>query len=606
MARSSRYVLLALLLAVGAVLVYRYRPHTHHPQSSAADTHPEPILVLGVAEPEEMRVEPFPKFLPSEPERMLGDAMKETRGNSDPNALLPALNPILAKYPDYGDGYVMRLGSLCSGKDHAAILSDINNALKYNASSENAKETQASMLSMKAKLEHDGGDDTAAMRDLDTAVHANLADAARFTNSGATAPEKTAAACTWTETDMEELKQHFPNDYRAYLFAGLYYGFFSTWNDTSLKPAMENLDKAAELNPNSALPHFYKAHVMQQALFLNSMNWSDAQRAELNKHLLDELTRALALDLNLLPAVSDRAEVYFSLKQFQQAIPDYDKAIALDPKDYGAYNDRGLANMELGKTYDAISDFGDAIRLKPRELQKSDSYENRADAYLKTEQWALAVRDLTTAISLQTGGISFLMNINQFRALYPEYKPASDETVARKLNQTFFPNLKYEDFSNSFLHDNVEKGFFNSSALPDLYVKRSDAYLKEGDWHSAAVDSRRAANGFKRLATADRWRSIGTQQNSQLYIDMQTFDDSATTSMKLWTKQTDGAADSSGSYSLNQYEFNCTTRQLRTVSFARYSATGNLLASRGDGKWESSIPDTLGETLLNDMCRAQK
>lgn len=553
-----------------------------------------------------MRVEPFPKFVPTEPERMLGDAMKETRGNSDPNALLPALNQILAKHPDYGDGYVMRLGSLCSGKDHGAILSDINNALKYNAGSENAKETQASMLSMKAKLEHDGGDDTTAMRDLDAAVHANLAGAARFTNSGATAPEKTAAACTWTETDMDQLKQHFPNDYRAYLFAGLYYGFFSTWNDPSLRPAMENLDKAAELNPNSALPHFYKAHIMQQATFLKSMNWSDAQRVELNKHLLDELTKALVLDPNLLPAVTDRAEVYFSLKQFQQAIPDYDKAIALDPKDFGAYNDRGLSNLELGKTYAAVSDFGDAIRLKPRELQKSDSYENRADAYLKTEQWALAIRDLTTAISLQTGGVSFLMNINQFRAIYPEYKAASDEAVARKLNQTFFPNLKYEDFSKSFLHDNVEKGFFSSSTLPDLYVKRSDAYLKEGDWHSAAVDFRRAANGFKRLAMADRWRSIGTRQNSQLYIDMQTFDDSAITSMKLWTKQTEGATDDSGPYSLNQYEFNCTTRQLRTVSFARYSATGNLLASRGDGKWESSIPDTLGETLLNDMCRSQK
>jgi hypothetical protein len=152
----------------------------------------------------------------------------------------------------------------------------------------------------------------------------------------------------------------------------------------------------------------------------------------------------------------------------------------------------------------------------------------------------------------------------------------------------------------------VEKGFFSSTTLPDLYIKRSDAYLKADDWHSAAVDFRRAANGFKRLATADRWRSIGTQQNSQLYIDMQTFDDSTTTSMKLWTKEMQGAADSTGPYSLNQYEFNCATRQLRTVSFASYSASGNLLANRGDGKWESSIPDTLGETLLNDLCRSQK
>jgi hypothetical protein len=62
----------------------------------------------------------------------------------------------------------------------------------------------------------------------------------------------------------------------------------------------------------------------------------------------------------------------------------------------------------------------------------------------------------------------------------------------------------------------------------------------------------------------------------------------------------------SGPYSLNQYEFNCTTRQLRAVSSATYSASGNFLGSHGDGKWESSIPDTLGETLLNNMCRSQK
>ena len=607
MARSSRYVLLASLIvaAVAAFFVFMHDRHAAS-QAPAAETHRDPILIPGVTEPEEMRVEPFPVLVPTAPERMLGDAMKETRGNGDPNALLLALNRILTKYPDFADGYAMRLASLCNGKDHSAILSDINNALKYNSSSESAKETQAGMLSMKAKLEHDNGDDDDALRDLDRSIHVNLADAAQFANSGATAPEKTAAACTWTETDMDQLKQHFPKDYRTYLFAGLYYGFFSTWNDASLKPAMDNLDKAAELAPNSALPHFYKAHVMQHGLFLKSMGWSEAQRAERNQQLLTELSKALALDPNLLPAIKDRAEAYFSLKEFQRAIPDYDKAVALDPKDYGSLNDRGLAKMNLENTYDAISDFTDAIRLRPRTLQQSDSYENRADAYLKTEQWALAIRDLTTAISLQTGGVSFLMNIDQFRALYPEYKPASDEAVARKLNQTFYPNLKYEDFSKSFLHDNVQKGFFSSTTLPDLYIKRSDAYLKADDWHNAAVDFRRAANGFKRLATADRWRPIGTRQNSQLYIDMQTFDDSAATSMKLWAKEMEGPADSSGPYTLNQYEFNCTARQLRTVSFASYGANGNLLASRGDGKWESAIPDTLGETLLNDMCKSQR
>ena len=97
MARFLRYVILALLLASAAILVYRYRGHMERPQGQVAEVHREPILIPGVTEPEEMRVEPFPVFVPTEPERMLGEAMKEIRGNSDPNALLPALNRILAK-----------------------------------------------------------------------------------------------------------------------------------------------------------------------------------------------------------------------------------------------------------------------------------------------------------------------------------------------------------------------------------------------------------------------------------------------------------------------------------------------------------------------------
>jgi hypothetical protein len=80
-----------------------------------------PVLISGVNEPDEMRVEPFPLTIDlTPPERMLGDAMK-SGGNNKPAALLPALNQILAKHPDFTDGYVMRLGALCEGNDLIAI-----------------------------------------------------------------------------------------------------------------------------------------------------------------------------------------------------------------------------------------------------------------------------------------------------------------------------------------------------------------------------------------------------------------------------------------------------------------------------------------------------
>ena len=79
-------------------------------------------------------------------------------------------------------------------------------------------------------------------------------------------------------------------------------------------------------------------------------------------------------------------------------------------------SDRGLAKTRLDRDYDAISDFGSAIKFQPREYY---SYENRADANVKTRPWDRAIDDLTTAISLQVGPASLLMNVGQFRAIYP-------------------------------------------------------------------------------------------------------------------------------------------------------------------------------------------
>ncbi|MGD0945867.1 MAG: surface-adhesin E family protein [Candidatus Binatia bacterium] len=589
------------LLAIGAVLVLgliallAYHVHLEHGRSGVAvSRHTNPILIPGIQEPEEMRVEPIPVEVPTEPDRMLGEAMEQVGNSKSPAALLPALDRILAKYPDYSDGYLLRLVSLCEGNDRAAILSNINSALKYIGNSRIGKDSLGSLLSMRAKIEHANGDDGSAMEDLDKAIHANLGDPTQFVNSGAVAPEKSASACTWTAPDMDALVQRFPDDYRAYLMRGLYYGFFK-WNEGSLRPAIENVRKAGEMNAASALPHFFMAYIYKR----DRLGMSDAQRENLNHEMLTELTTALRIDPNLLPALIERAEVYYELKQFQEAVPDYDKILSLDPTNAGAYNDRALAEMELGNTYDAISDFGEAIKNKKRELLESSSYENRATAYMKTQQWDLAISDLTTAISLQVPAVLILGNIKQFRALYPEYATASDEAVAHKLNQTFYPVMKYEDFSKGFLHH--EKAL--SVTLPELYLQRSDAYLKAGRWHHAAVDFRRATDGFANYADAfARWRGVGSFQNSQVYIDMKTFDDTHSDCVKLWIKQAD-TPSVTGPYSLQQFELNCEARQIRSVSFVDYGASGNVVGGREGENWGSVVPDTLGETLFNGVCR---
>jgi hypothetical protein len=220
---------------------------------------------------------------------------------------------------------------------------------------------------------------------------------------------------------------------------------------------------------------------------------------------------------------------------------------------------------------------------------------------MKTRQWDLAIRDLTTAISLQIGSSILLMNVSQFRAIYPEYKAAPDVAIARKLHQAFYPNLEYEGFAKKFFTQKA----MSSTIIPDVYLKRSDAYLKKGNWHLASIDFRRAINGFPDYAdVVDRWREIGQIVDGRSYIDMKTFDDARSDSIKVWVKNARGASDAIGPYELRRFELNCGARQIRTLSVANYDASGDIVGSREGGRWASILPDSIGETLHSGACRA--
>jgi len=228
------------------------------------------------------------------------------------------------------------------------------------------------------------------------------------------------------------------------------------------------------------------------------------------------------------------------------------------PQDWIDYHDRGLTKMLSGSPYEAISDFTAAIKIEGRELLKSSGYEGRAEAYMQTRQWDLAIADLNTAISLQISSILMLGNVRQFRDIYPEYAAASDEAIGRKLHQTFYPNLKYEDLSQKFLTGRP----LASTIIPDLYLKRSDAYLHKGDWRRALIDFRRATNGFSDYG--DRWRKFEAHN----FVDMKTFETTRGGSVKMWIKEAQGESDDPGPYKLFRFELNCSGEQIRTLSWA--------------------------------------
>lgn len=585
----------AIALLLGAILLLGFR--STHAQTAATDSQQSaPILLSGVKEPEEMRVEPVPLIVPTASEKMLAAETKNLR-----DLTIPALDAVLAKFPDYSDGYAMRAGLFCQhGRDPSPILSDVNNALKYESNS-GVKGSMAGLLSMRAKLEYASGDKAVAFADLWRAINSNLTDADKFANSGAVKPEKTASICTWTEPDMDALVKQFPADYRPYLLRGLYFSFFTTFSSdqSMLNQAVENFHKAADVNPHAALPHYYLAEVLLRWSFFKKFSMSSEQHVAFNRTILDELNKAIALDAKLGPALLDRANFYLDHKQTPQAISDYDSFLKLQLHNADALDGLGHAEIDIGNPYEAISDFGKAIDALKGSNDIANEYATRADAYMKTDQWDLAIKDLTSAISLQIGKQIILMNIGQFRALYPQYNAASNEAIAHKLNRTFFPNMKYDDFAKLFLQT-------NHGWTPDTtyYLERSRAYLRAGEWDSAVDDFRRAKTGADFAMDDDRWGEITSSQNMQWYIDMRTLDNPRSGSAKVWVKEVQGSGDDAGAYSLQQYELNCGARQIRATSVADYDASGKLTGSHQGERWASVVPETLGETLYNGVCRS--
>ena len=173
---------------------------------------------------------------------------------------------------------------------------------------------------------------------------------------------------------MDALVQRLPNDYRPYIFRGLYHGFFVFFADETkkqdeLKRAFDDLNRAAKVNPTSPLQIFLKAEIFERKYLLQMMNIYNPQHDELNNTMIALLNAVLSIDKN---SVEDTSASRIGLLAFEdrgrQEIADWNRVLTLDPKNFAAYNDRAAAKLELGDTYEAISDFSDAIKNRKREL----------------------------------------------------------------------------------------------------------------------------------------------------------------------------------------------------------------------------------------------
>lgn len=514
------------------------------------------------------------------------------------------LRKALRKYPEYSDPYFLRatLSIKLGDKDYPQALVDIDKAIQYHSSAkyETIYNSIAEMYVLRAKVDMLAGNDQQAMIDMEKAIRADP-DTNVF-NRGGVKPEEESNAAALQKRDFDSLVSKFPDDYRVYMFRGLFYGFFTPFDEQYYTPALNDLKRAQTLKPNSALVEYLLGVVYQKAAFWTKAAWADISdsggyKDKVNAVALQYFDSAVTLDPGFTEAEAQLAESLYSLRRYSEAITAYDKVIELDPNRIGAYNDRGLAKINVNDNFGAISDFSKSIELRKLKADSSlnDTYEHRAEAYTKVSNFGSAIEDYSRAIGMKFASQVFLMSISQIRDIYPEFKDISDQNLLEGLRQKYYPNMKPADFLGQYQKN---KKPFEDFVLAGLYENRGDSYLHAGNYMRAANEYARSLH-VDSTYRLDRWKVVSKTSDADFSIDVQTLNFSQGNVVSLWLK-----ISKSGSQLYDQvnYQIDCSGGKIKTLASARYNSYGNPINTTGEQEWQVIVPETIGETLHNNVC----
>jgi tetratricopeptide (TPR) repeat protein len=122
---------------------------------------------------------------------------------------------------------------------------------------------------------------------------------------------------------------------------------------------------------------------------------------------LDDYSEVIRLDDSNFNAYNNRANIYYILYQYEEAIADYDKALKINPKATNIYRNRGYVQMRNNHYRLAIDDFNTAISINPRD---AETYNMRGLLYKNMEVMENAMSDYNMAIALDPTQEHFYIN----------------------------------------------------------------------------------------------------------------------------------------------------------------------------------------------------
>lgn len=400
-------------------------------------------------------------------------------GDGNNKEALEAFGKALELNPEYWEVYVSRAIILYffeESKDYDKILADIDKSIQYHQPDTNYMyKTVAPLHSIKTRIYKEQGYLKKAMQELEVAVSLDPINAIDPYGDN-----------ELSEKDFDEIIIKYPNDYRSYMFRGLYYSTQAFINketrDALYKQAVADYEVAIRISPNVPLIYYLLGRTYHDRAFWSHLNGKDKDPQK----AVEAFSKAIKLNPAYVQAYTERAWTYGRLKDYKKEIEDYDKVIEIDP-DYGdPYYARGQAYAALSLFKNAIKDYSKAIKSGSKDGLFEYKYIARADAYVRLGEYEKAINDYTEAIKLGEGWID--RYLERGRAYYRSALPTMiagvlhEKTSSEKSSKLL---AAIEDFS---------KGIELCPKCTAGYEERADAYGKLKKYNEALRDMDSAIN----------------------------------------------------------------------------------------------------------------
>jgi len=190
------------------------------------------------------------------------------------------------------------------------------------------------------------------------------------------------------------------------------------------------------------------------------------------------LNAAIDADADNYQAFNARGVAYFELKEYANALLDYEQAIKLRPDFYLPYYNRALLKTAQNDSDAALKDYSQAISMAP-DSNASEVYLNRGELFAKLGNLSSAMTDFDKAVQLDSTNSLAYFNRGNIRFQQEEYPPAlNDFTKAVQLDSRFGKAFNALGVTQMMMNQK-EVGCLSLKQAQRLGYADAEVYLKQ-------------------------------------------------------------------------------------------------------------------------------